>query len=272
MVDKIKICVCVVELWVGFEVVGVIVVEILVLQLVEVFLDFYGEDIWGCVYVILDVFLGEQMLCLDFMVFVVQMYMVEGVEFVCYIYFGEVFWCQEDDSSCVNEYMQVGYEVFDCQNLVVVDVEVFILVCDVVMYLNLWVVIGDIGFLVVVVVGFEIIECCKVVFVCYFWWLCWFCVLLDWFFKLMFQDSYCVKLVVFVGLFVNVGLMIGLCGVDEIEVWIVVIKEDIIVELILVVQVELIDELLNVCEILFYVIDCLCDIVVDMFVISGVVM
>ena len=64
----------------------------------------------------------------DFTVPVVQMHMEQGAEPARYTYNGVVFRRQEDDASRANEYLQVGYEVFDRSNPAETDAEVFALI------------------------------------------------------------------------------------------------------------------------------------------------
>ena len=88
-------------------------VDLPVLQPAETLLDLYGEDIRARAYVTSDAMRGEQMLRPDFTVPVVQMHMAQGAEPARYTYSGEVFRRQEEDPDRANEYIQVGYEVFD---------------------------------------------------------------------------------------------------------------------------------------------------------------
>ena len=88
-------------------------------------LDLYGEDIRARAYVTSDALRGEQMLRPDFTLPVVQMHMDHGAEPARYTYAGEVFRRQEDDAARANEYLQVGYEIFQRDDPAAAEAEVF---------------------------------------------------------------------------------------------------------------------------------------------------
>ncbi|QBF33060.1 ATP phosphoribosyltransferase regulatory subunit [Thalassococcus sp. S3] len=138
-----------------FEAAGALSVETPVLQPAETLLDLYGEDIRARAYVTSDALRGEQMLRPDFTVPVVQMHMQNGAEPARYTYSGEVFRRQEHDPDRANEYIQVGYEVFDRANPAAADAEVFALFSDVLSGLDLRASTGDIGILMAAVQGLE---------------------------------------------------------------------------------------------------------------------
>src|SRR6056297_1836451 len=108
-----------------FEGLGAQPVETTVLQPAGTLLDLYGEDIRARAYVTSDALRGEQMLRPDFTVPVVQMHMEHGAEPARYTYAGEVFRRQEDDRDRPNEYMQVGFELFERTALEAADARVF---------------------------------------------------------------------------------------------------------------------------------------------------
>ena len=137
----------------GFERAGAIPVETPVLQPAETLLDLYGEDIRARAYVTSDALRGEQMLRPDFTVPVVQMHMRDGAEPARYTYAGEVFRRQEEDEDRANEYIQVGYEIFDRSNVAAADAEVFALITSALNGLNLRAATGDIGVLMAAVGG-----------------------------------------------------------------------------------------------------------------------
>ena len=116
-------------------------------------LDLYGEDIRGRAYVTADALRGEQMLRPDFTVPVVQMHMAEGTAPARYTYAGEVFRRQEDDPERDNEYLQVGYEVFDATDPAAADADVFSVLSQAVAHLPLRAATGDIGILMAAVDG-----------------------------------------------------------------------------------------------------------------------
>lgn len=137
----------------GFEEAGAVVVDPPLLQPADLLLDLYGEDIRARAYVTSDGVRGEQMLRPDFTVPVVQMHMREGAEPARYTYSGEVFRRQEQDPERANEYVQVGYEIFDRDNPAAADAEVFALMAKAVTGLKLRAATGDIGILMAAVKG-----------------------------------------------------------------------------------------------------------------------
>jgi len=141
-----------------FETAGARVVEPPVLQPARTLLDLYGEDIRARAYVTSDAMRGEQMLRPDFTVPVVQMHMQDGAEPARYTYSGEVFRRQEDDPDRANEFVQVGYEVFDRANPLEADAEVFAIVADAVAPLGLRAATGDIGLIMAAVDGLHTTE------------------------------------------------------------------------------------------------------------------
>lgn len=143
------------EMRAAFETAGARPVETPVLQSADTLLDLYGEEIRARSYVTSDAMRGEQMLRPDFTVPVVQMHMAHGAEPARYTYAGEVFRRQEYDPDRANEYLQVGYEVFDRENPAGADAEVFALISEVVAPLNLRAATGDIGILMAAVKGLD---------------------------------------------------------------------------------------------------------------------
>jgi ATP phosphoribosyltransferase regulatory subunit len=136
-----------------FEAQGAALVEPPILQPADTLLELYGEDIRARAYVTSDALRGEQMLRPDFTVPVVQMHMSEGAEPARYTYAGEVFRRQEHDPSRANEYIQVGYEVFDRADPAAADAEVFALIAEGLKGLPVAPVTGDIGVLMAAVEG-----------------------------------------------------------------------------------------------------------------------
>lgn len=136
-----------------FERHGAQVVEPPILQPAGTLLDLYGEDIRARAYVTSDALRGEQMLRPDFTVPVVQMHMAHGADPARYTYAGEVFRRQERDPNRANEYVQVGYEVFDRDDPAASDAEVFALIAQALGDLPVRAVTGDIGMLMAVVEG-----------------------------------------------------------------------------------------------------------------------
>ncbi|TNF65335.1 MAG: ATP phosphoribosyltransferase regulatory subunit [Rhodobacteraceae bacterium] len=146
------------ELRAAFEAQGAIVVETPILQPAETLLDLYGEDIRARAYVTSDALRGEQMLRPDFTVPVVQMHMAHGAEPARYTYAGEVFRRQELDEDRANEYIQVGYEVFDRTDPSGADAEVFGLFWDLLAPYGLRAATGDMGILMAAVRGLNTTE------------------------------------------------------------------------------------------------------------------
>jgi len=139
----------------AFEDAGAQAVETPILQSADLLLDLYGEDIRARAYVTSDALRGEQMLRPDFTVPVVQMHMSDGAEPARYTYSGEVFRRQEHDEDRANEYIQVGYEVFDGTDPAAADAEVFALFAQLLAPLGLRASTGDIGLLMAAVQGLQ---------------------------------------------------------------------------------------------------------------------
>lgn len=139
----------------GFEAQGAQAVEPPILQPADALLDLYGEDIRARAYVTSDALRGEQMMRPDFTVPVVQMHMANGADPARYTYAGEVFRRQERDPNRANEYVQVGYEVFERDDPAASDAEVFALIAQALGDLPAKATTGDIGVLMAVVGGLE---------------------------------------------------------------------------------------------------------------------
>ncbi|QUJ76848.1 ATP phosphoribosyltransferase regulatory subunit [Sulfitobacter albidus] len=142
----------------GFEAAGAVAVEPPILQPAGALLDLYGEDIRARAYVTSDPLRGEQMLRPDFTVPVVQMHMAGGAEPARYTYAGEVFRRQEDDAARANEYVQVGYEVFDRADPAGADAEVFARIAGALAHVPTRAVVGDVGLLMAAVEGLSTTE------------------------------------------------------------------------------------------------------------------
>ena len=143
------------ELRAGFEAQGAQPVEPPILQPAGTLLDLYGEEIRARAYVTSDALRGEQMLRPDFTVPVVQMHMAEGADPARYTYAGEVFRRQEYDPERANEYVQVGFEVFDRADPAASDAEVFALIAQALEGLPVQAMTGDIGVLMALVDGLK---------------------------------------------------------------------------------------------------------------------
>ncbi len=154
---------------VRFEAAGAQVVDPPLLQPAETLLDLYGEDIRARAYVTSDALRGEQMLRPDFTMPVVQMHMHQRAEPARYTYSGEVFRRQEHDPDRPNEYIQVGYEVFDRKDPAGADAEVFSLFALQLRGLPLRAATGDIGILISAVQGLKATERRKAALMRHLW-------------------------------------------------------------------------------------------------------
>ncbi|MCX7560977.1 ATP phosphoribosyltransferase regulatory subunit [Sulfitobacter sp. F26204] len=152
-----------------FETQGAALVEPPILQPADTLLDLYGEDIRARAYVTSDALRGEQMLRPDFTVPVVQMHMAHGADPARYTYAGEVFRRQEDDPARANEYIQVGYEVFDRTDPAAADAEVFALISEALSGLQVTPVTGDIGVLLAAVDGLQTTDARKKALMRHIW-------------------------------------------------------------------------------------------------------
>lgn len=140
----------------AFRAAGAVPVEADVLLPADTLLDLYGEDIRARAYVTADPLRGEMMLRPDFTVPVVQAHMEGQAEPARYCYMGEVFRKQERRSEArSNEYLQVGFEVFDRAAPEEADAEVFALFRDLVSDVAPRAVTGDIGLLMAAIRGLK---------------------------------------------------------------------------------------------------------------------
>ncbi|CUJ85339.1 ATP phosphoribosyltransferase regulatory subunit [Shimia thalassica] len=264
MPRKAKIRARAAELQAFFEAAGATPVETPLLQPAEVLLDLYGEDIRGRAYVTSDTLRGEQMLRPDFTVPVVQMHMDHGAEPARYTYSGQVFRRQEDDPSRDNEYLQVGYEVFDRKKPSEADAEVFALMQEVLTPLGLRAATGDIGILKAAVAGLETTERRKQALMRHIWRPRRFRQLLDRFSGRSEVPATRSALIANQDPMQNQFPVIGLRSEAEIAARIEALKEDAKAPLLSSGQVELIEALLGVREKLPFALEHLRDIAVDM--------
>lgn len=152
-----------------FRKAGAVPVEAAILQPADTLLDLYGEDIRARAYVTADPLRGEMMLRPDFTVPVVQMHMQSGADPARYTYAGEVFRRQEADESRPNEYLQVGFEVFDGRTPAAADAEVFATIAHALSGLNLRASTGDTGILMAAVRGLATSEARKAALLRHIW-------------------------------------------------------------------------------------------------------
>ncbi|MAC79917.1 MAG: ATP phosphoribosyltransferase regulatory subunit [Rhodobacteraceae bacterium] len=153
----------------GFEAAGAVTVETPILQSADTLLDLYGEDIRARAYTATDALRGEQMMRPDFTVPVVQMHMSQGAEPARYTYSGEVFRRQEHDPDRANEYIQVGYEVFDRTDPAAADAEVFALIAQALSGLTLRASTGDMGILKAAILGLSTTQTRKAMLLRHIW-------------------------------------------------------------------------------------------------------
>jgi ATP phosphoribosyltransferase regulatory subunit len=140
-------------LFAAFRAEGAVPVEADILQPSETLLDLYGEDIRARAYVTTDPLRGEMMLRPDFTLPVVQAHMAHGADPARYCYMGEVFRKQDVAGPRANEYLQVGFELFDRAAPEQADAQVFALFSRLLAPLNLRAATGDIGILMAAVRG-----------------------------------------------------------------------------------------------------------------------
>ncbi|SLN72221.1 Histidine--tRNA ligase [Roseovarius albus] len=247
-----------------FEAAGAQPVETAVLQPADVLLDLYGEDIRARAYVTSDALRGEQMLRPDFTVPVVQMHMEHGAEPACYTYSGEVFRRQEDDPDRANEYMQVGFELFDRANPAAADARVFALIYDILKPMNLRAATGDIGILMAAVDGLNTTERRKHALRRHIWRPKRFRALIDRFSGKIPAPESRVKLLAAEDPMANIGPMTGLRSETEIFQRINALKEDAAAAPISENEVALLDAVLAVRETSPYALERLLDIAVDL--------
>ncbi|OCX66633.1 ATP phosphoribosyltransferase regulatory subunit [Thioclava sp. SK-1] len=154
----------------SFAAAGAQEIEPDIMQPAEVLLDLYGEDIRARAYVTQDPTCGEMMLRPDFTVPVVQAHMSQGAEPARYCYMGEVFRKQDHFGQArVNEYTQVGYEVFDREDPANADAEVFALFSSLLRPHGLQATMGDMGLLRAAVVGLETTQARKAALLRHIW-------------------------------------------------------------------------------------------------------
>ncbi|WP_108816479.1 ATP phosphoribosyltransferase regulatory subunit [Loktanella sp. Alg231-35] len=148
---------------------GAQVIKADVLQSADTLLDLYGEDIRARAYLTSDPLRGEMVLRPDFTVPVVQMHMETQADPARYTYSGKVFRKQESDETRANEYVQVGYEVFDGLDPAGADAEVFAAIAEALDGLPVRAATGDIGILMAAVRGLRTSEARKAALLRHIW-------------------------------------------------------------------------------------------------------
>ncbi len=252
-----------------FEGQGAVVVEPPILQPAETLLDLYGEDIRARAYVTSDALRGEQMLRPDYTVPVVQMHMAHGADPARYTYAGEVFRRQEHDPARANEFIQVGYEVFDRTDPAAADAEVFALIAEALSGLPVKPVTGDIGILMAAVHGLATTQRRKDALMRHIWRPRRFRSLLE-----RFAGKTPVpagRAALLAGENQNNAPMVGLRSTQEIEARIEALREDAKTPALSGEEVALIAALLDVREVMPHALSRLRDIAVDLPAIAGAV-
>ncbi len=252
-----------------FERHGAAVAEPPILQPAETLLDLYGEDIRARAYVTSDALRGEQMLRPDFTVPVVQMHMADGADPARYTYAGEVFRRQEHDPDRANEFMQVGFEVFDRTDPAAADAEVFSLFAKALDGLALRPVTGDIGVLMAAVDGLDTTARRKHALMRHIWRPRRFRALLERFAGRTPMPAS--RSALLAGSVMSDAPLVGLRSEAEIEARIAALKEDAAAPVISAMQVDLIEALLDVREVMPHALNRLLDLAVDMPQIAGAV-
>lgn len=254
-----------------FQQAGAATIQAAILQPAETLLDLYGEDIRARAYVTSDPLRGEQMLRPDFTVPVVQMHMEQGAEPARYTYNGVVFRRQEDDASRANEYLQVGYEVFDRSNPAETDAEVFALIQNALGDAPVRATVGDIGILMAAVDGLNTSERRKSALRRHIWRPKRFRALLDRFAGRVETPAARQALIASDDPIAQAGPQIGLRSAAEVAERIDVLKSDAALAPISAVEVDLIEAILQVRETCPNALAQLRDIAVDLPSITGAV-
>ena len=249
------------ELRAEFVAAGAAVVETPILQPAELLLDLYGEDIRARAYVTSDALRGEQMLRPDFTVPVVQMHMAGGAEPARYTYAGEVFRRQEHDPDRANEYVQVGYEVFDRADPAAADAEVFARIAAALAGLHLRAATGDIGILMAAVRGLRTTERRKAALMRHIWRPRRFRALLD---RFGGRVAPPLALLAADAPLATTGPEIGLRGRAEVEARIAALREDAAAPPVSAHELDALEALLAVRETLPFALEQLKDIAVDL--------
>lgn len=255
----------------GFEALGGQVVKADVLQSANTLLDLYGEDIRARAYVTTDPLRGEMMLRPDFTVPVVQMHMETYAEPARYTYAGKVFRQQDSDLNRANEYVQVGYEVFDGKDPAGADAEVFAAVSDALSGLAVRAATGDIGLLTAAISGLNTTDARKAALLRHLWRPQRFKALLDRFSGRVPVPETRAALLAAENPFENTVADFGLRTRAEVTTRIDALRLDASTPPISSEERSLIDEILNLRETVPNVLSHLRDIAVDLPAITGAV-
>jgi ATP phosphoribosyltransferase regulatory subunit len=248
----------------GFVAAGAQPVDCPVLLPAGTLLDLYGEDIRTRAYVTHDPVRGEVMLRPDFTVPVVQMHMAEGADPARYTYAGEVFRRQETHPERASEYHQVGYEVFDREDPVGADAEVFARFAEVLAGHRLRAVVGDIGILIAAVEGLETSEARRAALLRHIWRPRRFRALLERFSGRVPMPPTRAALLAAGDPMAEAGPIIGLRAADEILARVAALRADAAGPSLSGEQVDLLEALVRVSETCTHALEHLRDIAVDL--------
>ena len=249
---------------------GAQVIKADVLQSAETLLDLYGEDIRARAYLTDDPLFGEMVLRPDFTVPVVQMHMESRADPARYTYSGKVFRQQEADETRANEYVQVGYEVFDGQNPAAADAEVFAAIAEGLAGLPVRAATGDIGVLMAAVRGLRTTDDRKAALLRHIWRPARFRALLK---RYGSGDIPLARAALLQAAdpFAKAGPDIGLRSRTEVAARIAALRADAAAPPIASEEIALIDAILNLRETAPHVLSALRDISVDMPAINAAV-
>ena len=234
-----------------------------VLQPADTLLDLYGEDIRARSYLTSDPLRGEMVLRPDFTVPVVQMHMESRADPARYTYSGKVFRKQESDETRANEYVQVGYEVFDGQNPAGADAEVFAAIAGGLSGLPVRAATGDIGVLMAAVRGLQTTDDRKAALLRHIWRPGRFRALLKRFGSGKVPPARAALLAA-VDPFEHAGADIGLRARSEVAARIEALRADAVAAPIAADEIAFIDAILGLRETMPHVLSALRDIAVDM--------
>lgn len=255
----------------AFVAAGAMLVETDILLPADTLLDLYGEDVRGRAYVTTDPLRGEMMLRPDFTLPIVQMHMVSRADPARYTYAGPVFRKQEYDETRANEFLQVGFEIFDGKKPSAADADVFAAISGVLEGLPLRASTGDLGVLTAAVQGLRTTDARKAALTRHIWRPRRFRALLDRFGGRTPPPPSRVALLESQDPFADAGPAVGLRSREEVEARLDVLRADAATAPISSEELALIDGLLNVREKSPYALSALRDIAVDMPAISSAV-
>tara|TARA_R110002111_G_scaffold63681_1_gene104949 strand:- start:357 stop:1436 length:1080 start_codon:yes stop_codon:yes gene_type:complete len=255
----------------AFVAAGAVPVETDILLSAETLLDLYGEDIRGRAYVTSDPLHGEMMLRPDFTLPVVQMHMQSRADPARYTYAGPVFRRQEYDEARANEFLQVGFEVFDGNDSAAADADVFAAISGALAGLPLRASTGDLGILMAAVRGLRTTDARKAALLRHIWRPRRFRALLDRFGGRTAPPPTRTALLKMDDPFADAGADVGLRSRAEVQARIDVLREDAAAAPVSAEELSLIDALLELRDVCPNALSALRDIAVDMPAIGAAV-